>query len=480
MRSEAFSATMPPKEAKMAHAPLFLILAFASACTLTRGQVDTCESTAECQAAFGVGSICSSDGFCEAPTEFARCETVFPTDLESNPDAYPDIVLIGTIVDQSLETQRARAQSVELAVRDANEAGGVEGRLFGLIVCTNEESPDFDARSQLEASVASADYLASVGAVAVVGPQSSAAAEAVFTQSSDQLLLISPAASGDALTDLEPAPSDAAPGRLWRTTAPDARQAAAIATDIASSERNIMNLAIVHSSDNYGRGLSSQVQENLPSSITVVDYEYETLGRLSEIQAEIGRSEAEEILLISSRTDELVGFLRPAAENMRYDERTFFLTDAAANRDLAEGIDDLTDLLPRIRGTRPAISDAVTLDSFYSRYSITFMEDARDLSFTPNAYDAGWMALYAVAWAVLQESGELNPTTLGRGLRQLSSGDTIRVQLSSWSDVNDAFAMGMSIDLQGASGDLDYDPSTEELSAEFRFWQVTSDGITDL
>lgn len=469
----------PNRVASIAHLALACLVSLGlGSCTFTRGQVDECATTAECQEAFGVGSICLPSGFCGAATEQERCATRWPVDLDENPDDYPNIILIGAIIDATLSTHLARAQSVELAVRDANEAGGIDGRFFGLVVCTNEETPTIDSLDQDESAVASADFLRTIGVTTVVGPQSSGAVEAVFTTSDPSLLVISPAASSTDLTDLEPAASDESPGRLWRTAAPDTDQAARIVEDIVG--RSIASLAIIHSAGPYGEGIGLTVADGLPPAVTVEVFSYDSTGRLSELLAEVGRGDAEEILLVSSRTEEVVGFLRQAADAPRYDGRTFFLTDAAANRDLFTGIMEHPTLFPRLRGSRPVAPDALTLDTFLARYNLTFGEDARDLSFASNAYDAAWVALYGAAWAVLQEDGTLNATTIARGFRKLTSGTSVPIRMSAWDTVLDAFRAGESIDVIGTSGELDFDPLTEEVSGTFGFWGVDATGLITL
>ncbi|MCA9615521.1 MAG: hypothetical protein KC586_22350, partial [Myxococcales bacterium] len=98
-------------------------------------------------------------------------------------------------------------------------------------------------------------------------------------------------------------------------------------------------------------------------------------------------------------------------------------------------------------------------------------------SFTAHAYDAGWLATYALAWAALQET-RVDARGLGRGLRRLSEGTAIDVGELSWPDVMTAFAAGESVNVRGASGALDYDPDSEERAEEgmsFEVWIVASD-----
>lgn len=447
---------------------LLLGLVGLASCSFSTSESNACESNTQCRLAFGPEQICGASGFCEVLPSTPRCEQVWPASADSEPVD----VFIGVIINKSFEGHLARANAVQLAVRDANSQGGVNDMTFGLIVCTNEESPMLDNRNRVEAAVFTAEYLRSAGVAAVVGPPSSASVQAVF-ESVEDLLIVSPSATSVTLTDLEPAATDENPGRLWRTATPDDRQAATIVADMMS--RNVTSLAIAHFDDSYGNGLSAFVDAALPSSVTRQLYSFSSNSRLADVVADIGQVEFQEILVIS-QTDDVLAFLRAASGNMRFNGRSFFVTDAAANSDFVQGLSANPELEPRIRGTRPEVPDAVTRDAFLARYTTTFGEDVSRQSFVANAYDAGWITLYGIAWAVLQEDS-VNATTIARGLRRLSSGVEVPIRSNAWGTVINSFMSGEPVNIEGASSSLDFDPSTEELSAEFELWGVANGAI---
>jgi hypothetical protein len=51
----------------------------------------------------------------------------------------------------------------------------------------------------------------------------------------------------------------------------------------------------------------------------------------------------------------------------------------------------------------------------------------------------------------------------------------VDIQPTSWNTVVDAFRMGAGINVQGASGPLDYDPATEETTAPISLWVIRED-----
>jgi ABC-type branched-subunit amino acid transport system substrate-binding protein len=192
----------------------------------------------------------------------------------------------------------------------------------------------------------------------------------------------------------------------------------------------------------------------------------------------VGTGTFDEVLFISSQASDVVAFLDATAAQPGYAGLGIFLTDAAANADVIAGVQDPS-RFAQVRGTRPAPLDEsqdLVYASFIAAYSAEYGEDVRPFSFTANAYDAAWLVAYGAAWAVLQEGG-ISGTHIARGLRRLSEGDRVEVRPTNWNRVKQAFASGTSVDVVGASGELDYDPITEETSASIEIWRVESTAI---
>lgn len=448
---------------------LFLL----AACSFTRVDVAECRDSSDCRDAFGFGWTCGGDGLCAQASVEARCTTTWPADLLTNP-AQGTRLVVGTIYDGSLATHRARANATQLAIQDATSAGGIAGRELGLVLCTSEENGSLDARSRTEATVYVAAYLEDVLDVPlVVGPYGSAETAATF-EGTDRLVMISPSATSPILTALEPVPaSDEAPGRLWRTAPTDLEQAAQIAADLAA--RGVTDAAFIAQRGAYGDGLVALLEARI-TGLQVV--RFETAGQLSSALGVVADGGAAEVIFASSSTNDSVDFLAAVEADAAFDTRRFFLTDAAANADLLAGLPSDVGFRDRIRGTRPAL-DPVRSAAFERRYRLAYGEsDIDSLSFTAHAYDAGWLAAYALAWAALNEP-QIDRRALGRGLRRLSDGDPLDVGELTWADVIASFERGEGIDVRGASGALDYDPETEERAEEgmsFEVWIVASDG----
>lgn len=461
-------------------AALGLAFILTASCTLTRKEEASCKKNADCRNTFGAALVCASSGLCERSPPNPRCTTTFPVDLLTRPQSYKDVITVGVLMDRSVETQRGREDAIRLATAQVNEEKGLDGRLFGVVFCDVAEDPQYDSLKRVDAAVASARYLADVlGVPAIVGPSASGDALAVFDATREQgVLVISPSASSPALTGHDTqTPSDEAPGLLWRTAAPDTFQGAAIARYLINNRPGDTNVVVVHEKGPYGDSLAAVFAASFQQGGRVVKIlPFETASRRDAAVQEASSSRPSFLLFFSSQTQDAVTFLDFVhALGASYDGVSFFLTDSAANSDFLSGAAGAAALFPRVIGSRPALPKGPTFELFKASYSAAFKQNPDTLSFVPHAYDAAWMVFYGAAWSLRQEKA-ITGIGIARGLRKLSAvGPEIAVTPANWTTVIDALGSGASVNLSGASGSLDYDPSTEETAGLIDIWKVAAD-----
>jgi branched-chain amino acid transport system substrate-binding protein len=94
-------------------------------------------------------------------------------------------------------------------------------------------------------------------------------------------------------------------------------------------------------------------------------------------------------------------------------------------------------------------------------------------TYSAHAYDAAWLVLYGAAWSTIQEHATI-PLGIARGLRKISAGAATPIIPSSWLGVVTAFRAGSSINLSGASGEIDFDPSNKNVTAPIEIWNISS------
>jgi len=429
-----------------------------------------CTQASDCTGAFGFGSACIEDGFCsEMAPSHPRCTKTFPEDLLERPDKYRDAIVFGTVFNRSVEKHAARERSAELAVSEANRKSGLDGRSFGLVFCSIEERLDYDDLASGDAALDVANYLVHTLAVpALIGPAGSGDTAEVFKAlRGTDTLVISPSATSPSLTALDEInPTDKNPGLLWRTAPPDTYQGIEIASDIA---KRTFDVAVVYKQDDYGSGLTNVFQENFGENVNVVPFN--DTSEIPAIAQSIGSSDVSEVLFVANEED-VVAFLRAAAQNPGFENKYIFLTDTAGTQGVIDETKEATSLYERIKGTRPAPPDGAVFNTFKGAYAARYDADVTEHTYTANTYDATWLAMYASAWALLQE-GAVTGKFMSYGLRRISDTNktgTDDIAPRSWDGIVNSLRAGQDINVRGASGPLDYD-TNEETWAPFEFWR---------
>lgn len=454
-----------------------------AACSLTRVDWTPCAATAECQDAFGFGYTCAEDGLCAPVAAHPRCARTWPADLLVRPEDYRDSIPVGSLFDHSADVPEINA--VQLAVDRANASSGLDGRPFGLVQCTYEENPELDGLSTEEAVEEVSRYLAgTVGAPVLIGPATSTRSEIAYTTVVEALgldvVLISPSATSPALTNIDGTEkSDASPGRFWRTAPPDDLQGTVMAQDIRSRDKQ--SVAAIYELGPYGEGLVNAFVTDFASGSRVVEqYPFDDVtARDAAIQA-VGEGDHDEVVFVSSEITDIVAFLNGAGQLSGYDTLDIFLADGARDAQLLAEVENGAHLLDQVRGTAPSVPAGPVYDAFASAYSSEYSPSTADESnYSAHTWDATWLALYGIAWSQYQE-GAITGTGIARGLRRVSEGPEVTLQAPSWIDVTAYFAAGEGIDVLGASGELDFDPVTEETTAPIDVWAISDGAFTVL
>jgi branched-chain amino acid transport system substrate-binding protein len=329
-----------------------------------------------------------------------------------------------------------------------------------------------------------------VGVPAIIGPAASDDVNTVVTEVRARGLdtvFISPSATSPSLTALDPTDvSDDAPGLLWRTAPPDSLQGAAIAYDMRAPgtgrTAQVETAAVIHQTGSYGEALASVFVNEFQAAggAETTLFPFDTDGQRSEAIGVAAQGTFDEVLFVSSQTRTSIEFMDAVAALTGFDGKGIFLSDAAANPDLLMEADPTR--FDQVRGTRQAPRNEATdlvYAAFLAAYSGEYGEDVRAFSFTANSYDAAWLLVYGSAWALLNES-VIDGPGIAKGLRRLSAGQSIEIRPSTWNQVRQKFEAGESIDIEGASGNLDYDSLTEETSGRIETWRIENNMIVGI
>lgn len=454
-----------------------MLLLTIAACSLGVTEWTPCDAPVACRDAFGLGYTCGDDGYCTQVGAEPRCTETWPQDLLVRPERYPGALVVGSLYDHT--TDVPELQSTRLAIKQADESDGVDGRVIGLVQCSYEEDTELDALTADEAAVAMADHLVQLGAFAIVGPATSGQTEAVYNGVVGAPLLVSPSATSPALTYLdEPDRPAGGAGRLWRTAPPDSLQGAVLADLVDSGlGPGAQRVALVYQVGPYGEGLAEVFIDGWAGADHVAErFPFENDTQRASAASSAADPAYDAIVFISSDLPDVVSFLNSVAADGDVAQTPLFLADAARDAELLAGTEgtDARDLWPNILGTAPSVPAGDRYDAFAAAYAGVYEgQSAGDSSYSAYAYDAAWLTLYGAAWALANEPA-VTGQAAAEGLRHISDpqGDTVELGPVAWNQAQAAFAAGASVDVLGASGELDYDPETEETTGPIEVWGI--------
>jgi ABC-type branched-subunit amino acid transport system substrate-binding protein len=441
-----------------------------SACSALQVDYASCTADSQCREAFGRGWGCEeASGHCAEVAPDPRCDS-YPAGILEDPAAHEDRVLIGSVFQQGPDFN-GMVRSARLAVIQVNDRGGIDGTPVGILECNSADAdgggaPYGDGMTPEEATVATGNYLSDIwGVSAIVGPATSGRALLAYNAWSQRgTLLISPSATSPELTaadGLEATHED--PGLLWRTAPPDSFQGALLASMAIADGRS--DVGVLSQTGPYGDGLADVFSADFDGGgRSSTKYPFTTPTDLAEQITAAAAAGHDALLVVSSDTPDIIRFFNSAAGVASLHSIRIFLPDGAFSESLLADQDGVTSeardlLFPNVQGTVPGLPRGPAFTNFTTLYrAVNNGEDPTVLPFTANAYDAAWLALSGYSWAAHNEGG-ISGIGAARGLLEISDpsfGTPLEIGPGSWTNIQSNFTAGRSIDVQGASGPLDY------------------------
>jgi len=473
------------------------LVLLASSCSLGRVGQEPCTSSDQCKAPFGWDSVCSDEGYCEPMEAPDRCSTTYPEDIWENRRDYDDTVIVAGLYNLGY-TEDIR--SLELPLRVLPDFSFDNHRL-GTIIC---DHADFDAP---HVEVAYADRLFHKEAVPyyskwisqelgihfIVGLEDSESAELAIQanqQVNEDVIIVSPSATSPSLTNYDGEPTEENPGLFWRTAPSDSYQGQALAA-YANEIAGVHNVGILYVDNAYGQGLSGVFYDTFTAAGgSARTYQVTEDNITDQVSAAVAANH-DAVVLISGG-DFVVPFFEAAALQPEFLTRgiRIFLTDAAKDDAVTASASTYSGLFPLVAGTFPSNPQPTgTYGKFVQSYSDVYDEelDPDAAAYSKYVFDASFMMLSGVIWSYYNEDG-VNPHGIGTGLRNISEGEKANFNQSDWRSILvEKFKVGKSVDVEGASGQLNYDPLTGETSGAIEVWHIEGSGdpvsysfVTDL
>lgn len=397
--------------------------------------------------------------------------------------------------------------AVQLAVDDFNAETTLQGdRRVAWVGCDEASGPD--------AALSAAHHLIEdVGVPAIVGPTFSEAVIAVAQQVAvpSGTMLISPTASAMSVANLDD------DGLVWRTIAGDVYQSNALVDRMIDLDEvsPVSNLLILAKDDAYGNGILTDILPDLQAQLPeaeIYHHVYDdptSFGSMDELLSNYGSVIAGAAVdpagqpfythVIFIGTSEIQVLLYAylgtvwAPVSMTEPMPLFTLTHGAVpdmQRFIQElgaspGTEPLAAAKPlleaHLQGTSPIVLNPVNFMAFSIRYQIAF-NDQKPLTGSALGYDAALAAIFAACTVPAEDpiTGASMAAAMGRLVDP--SGTMVAFSGSDLSFVSDArnalVVESGSVDLQGVSGELQWDLATGDIRAGVWGWDIL-DGTPD-
>ncbi len=396
--------------------------------------------------------------------------------------------------------------ATQLAIEDFNNTTSLPGnRQIAWVGCQSTAGATV-------AEDAARHLVDQVGVPAIVGPIFSESviqvAEQVAVQS--DTFVITPTGSAELITGL------ADENLVWRVTPSDVYQSEGIRDRVVDSAP--ARLLVLAKDDAYGNGILGSIQAGIVADLPGVEVFVSTYENpasfdtqeelLSSYGAVLGAALAEvpsmaadymgpedhytHVLILGTSEAEalIVSYLGVWAQLYSFAPMPRFIVshgvvpsmeDIVQNLGVAKGTEALAPLRPalfaNLEGTSPDIFDPDNFAAFNIRYKIRFMnEDA--LTSSSLSYDATLAAMFAMV--TVDAETPLTGSAVASGMASLSDAMGTPVSFSGAGltfiqTARNELAAGSTVDLQGVSGALDWDPDNGELRANILGWDLTGD-----
>lgn len=192
------------------------------------------------------------------------------------------------------------------------------------------------------------------------------------------------------------------------------------------------------------------------------------------------------ILMIAITASRTLSFISEMAARPAIASLPLFLTDGSkdANVLLDESLDAAvqTIIFNQVVGTAPAGPDPMSaaFNVFSGNFESAFDENPTGFAFVANAYDAAYVGAAGVVYADAQTNGVYDGRHVAEGMSRLVGGtDVVDISRAQWSAIKGGLTSGsMRIDINGISGNLDFDPEVGEATAPIEVWQPANSGCS--
>jgi ABC-type branched-subunit amino acid transport system substrate-binding protein len=337
---------------------------------------------------------------------------------------------------------------VDLAIKDINDAGGVNGKPVARV---NSDSGD----TSTDTASQSVDRLLSQKVDAIIGAASSSVSLSVIDKiTGSGVMQISPANTSDELTNYPDK------NLYFRTAPPDVLQGRVLGDLIASDGNS--NVGILALQDSYGTGLAKSLKTSFEGSggqvVSQVVYDPKAASFATEV-GKIKAADPEAIAVIAfDETKKIIPEL--IKQGIGPDTKKIYFVDgnlANYTKDFPKGT------LTGVKGTLPGV---VADDSFQKRL-LTVAPKLDQFAYAPESYDATILTALAATAA-----GDDSGASISSKMQEVSAGGQ---KCTSFTDCLALLKDKKDIDYDGVSGPVEFNAKGDPSEASIGIYQYGAD-----
>lgn len=414
---------------------------------------------------FGLCGACASAVPPGADFAESRCQVVFEEGTEGMPT-----IELGAIIELTQPDGKSEhdglfeTRGMHLAVAELNDHRDIAGKRLRLTVCdtrTDWSKGGGQITRDLTRWLIEQRHVQAIFADASSDTQT---AQAVTVPAGVLLMAIS--ATSEDLTSL------ADKGLVWRVAPSDIYQGAVLAHIATKGLAADAKVSLVTVQSPYGDGLQDALGKALGKRMQPHTFGSDGKGLAGAVQAAAGDGSA--ALLVVGSTDQALAVANarvavPALANL-----PLFFADGACEADVATKPLQPGATVAGMHCTRPGQPPTPIYNQFRERYQQKFGADPADSSFSQHAFDAVYAVALAHAYALRAGGpGKIDGVSLAEGLRHLAKGDKFSFKPNDITKMTTALQKGQDIDIEGASGPLDFNPDTGEAPSDYADWVVS-------
>lgn len=357
----------------------------------------------------------------------------------------------------------AMIQGGQMAVRDINAAGGVNGQDVTMTVKDDGGAGNDDlAVTSVDELINNDNVDAILGAAAT--PTTNAILDRVVTSGTVQC---SPSNTGSGLTQADDK------GLFFRTPPPDNLQAQALAKVV--SDDGHANVAIIAQNTDYGTGFVRYLDPALTDAgakvVANVTYDEKGTGIDAEVEKVVS-SEPDAVVLIGYVEDGGKVVAEMIKQGAGPDDVAIYVTDGMADNELFKAIDESDPAITAgIRGTAASAAPENGASFFPDAFQ-AFAPEVASPIYSAQSYDC--VILFALA---AQKAGSDAPFEIAKEMINVSAGETDEAETcDTYKACTALLAEDKDIDYDGASGALDFTDYGEPSAGSYDVYTFGDDG----